>query len=1052
MNKHASVFRVLATLGVLLALSLAPAEASTGGKIAGVVKDAATGDGLPHANVVVMDTRLGATADDKGRFFILNVPAGTYTLKVTYIGYADYTVEEVRVSADLTTDLAIDLTSSDIQVEEVIIKAERPIIDKNATNAVRIVGAEELEILPLRGVAQVVALQAGVVEDEGTLHIRGSRSDEIGYYVEGASVRNVITGSSGVGLIDEALEEIQLQAGGFNAEYGGANAGIILQELRTGGSEWDFKIVAESDNFASDFEERFGTYSYGYSNQVITAGGPVAGNQNIRAFLAGQRWKRDYVPTFWSGFEFEDLVDTGNRQGRVHWEKDAEGNPIPDTVDQLVVEPGNIPHTGREFLDFNGTLHLNYDPVQFRVTGLHSTSDRELNIAPIKNILNQERLSEREFTSSLVNAKAIHLLSPDMFYELNASFYQQDREDYDGVFEDRWWVYNDSVAVQRALENGPEYTPYTANGSIPEPYDFSGFPFNRPGSPTSSGSGNSSGAWYVQSQDRYWGLAGSLTKQTEVHQFKAGFDYQQWTARRYAIFSRSIRLGIEARYPKLEEVYERYYSNEIDEADILDELLATAEGLPDGEGSVSDLKRFLRTSSAGNVYGYDEFGRSIDSSDDPLDAPRKPVVGSAYIQDKIEYNDLIINAGLRLDYFDVDSWRFIDQAAPVLDDALATVVVSDENGTYMEKTPSYLELSPRLGFSFPVSDLTVFHVQYGRFSQMPAMYSMYSGGAALELELGGQNFIPTPTAFDVEPVRTTQYEIGFERQFSDFASFDVTSFYRDVKGQLQIRRQDVSAEAVKAGSFTYLQNGDFATIKGIEFQFKMRRVNRLQAELNYTLSDARGTGSTLTSAQSGVENDTVVPTIISPLDFNQTHRGSLFLDYRFAETEKNPLLRSLGANLLMRFASGYNFTLVDGSIGQRGPEEGGILASDDPRSRKPVESINESSTPWTFQTDLRIDKGFSLMGVNARIYTYVQNLFNRQNVINVYGRTGNDKDDGFLTDPDLSGQIVEASGGLQYQQLYEAINLLNRQHYWSTEGGDIYDTPRQIRFGLQFDF
>ena len=1049
MTKFAGVFRALIALGVLLALSLAPAEASTGGKIAGVVKDATTGDGLPHANVVVVDAKLGTTADQKGRFFILNVPAGTYTLKVTYIGYADYTVEDVRVSADLTTNLDIDLTSSDIQVEEVIIRAERPIIDKTATNAVRIVGAEDIEILPFRGVGQVLSLQAGVVEDEGALHIRGSRSDEIGYYVDGASVRNIITGSSAVALIDEALEEIQLQAGGFNAEYGGANAGIVLQELRTGGSDWDFKVVAESDNFTSDFEERFGSYSYGYSNQVVTAGGPVAGNQNIRAFLAGQRLSRDYRPTFWSGFEFENLVDTGNRQGRVHWEKDEEGNPIPDAVERLEVKPGNIPHTGSEFLGFNSTLHFNYNPIQFRVTGLHSTGDRDLNINPIKNILNQERLNEQTYSSSLVNVKAIHLLDPSLFYEMNVSFYGQGRESFDGVFKERWWVYNDSVAVQRALEGGPEYTPYTANGSIPEPYDLSGFPFNRPGSPTNSASGNSTGAWYAKEEDRYWGLAGSITKQTAVHQLKAGFDYQMWTSRRYAIFNGSIRSRIAATYPKLDEVYQRYYSDGLNEGEILDELIETAKGLPDDEGSLEDLKKSLRLSS-GDFYGYDEFGRSIDSSDDPLQDPRKPVVGSAYVQDKIEYNDLIINAGLRLDYFDAASWRFVDQSAPKIDKDARTIVIADTTGTYMEKTPTYAEISPRLGFSFPVSDLTVFHVQYGRFSQMPRMRDMFTGGARLAIELGGQNFIPTPTAFDVEPVRTTQYEIGFERQFADFASFDVTSFYRDIKGQLQIRRQDVSAG--NAGSFTYLQNGDFATTKGIEFQFKVRRINRLQAELNYTLSDARGTGSTLISAQSGVENDTTVPTIISPLDFNQTHRGSLFLDYRFADNEANPLLRSLGANLLARFASGYSFTLVEGSIGQRGPEEGGILASDDPRSRKPVESINRSSTPWTFQTDLRIDKGFSLMGVNARIYTYVQNLFNRQNVINVYGRTGNDKDDGFLTNPDLSQQIVEASGGWEYQQLYEAINLLNRQHYWSTEGGDIYDAPRQIRFGLQFDF
>ena len=1036
MTKFASVFRVLTALGVLLALSLAPAEASTGGKIAGVVKDATTGDGLPHANLVVVDTKLGATADEKGRFFILNVPAGTYTLKATYIGYADYTVEDVRVSADLTTNIAVELTSSDIQVEEVVIRAERPIIDKTATNAVRIVDAEDLEILPLRGVSSVISLQTGVVNDEGTLHIRGSRGDEIGYYVEGASVRNVITGASAVGLIDEALEEIQLQAGGFNAEYGGANAGIILQELRTGGSDWDFEIMSESDNFTSDYEQRFGTYSYGYFNQVMTAGGPVAGSQKIRAFLAGQRRGIGSWPTYWSGFTFEDLEDTGLRGGRRHWSEDEEGNLVPDQIEQLEIQPGNIPHTSSEANIFNGTLLFDYYPVQVRLTNLYSDGSAESNGAPILNAFNTQRLVESESSSNLVNAKLTHLLDKSMFYELNVSLYKQDATSYDPLFKDRWWVYNDSVAVQRALEGTGEYTPYTQQGSRPRPYDLAGFPFNRPGTPTTS---------YSTTSDGYWGLAGSWTKQTDMHQLKAGFDYQSWTSRRYGISLRSIRSGIANTYPELDAVYDRYYNDEISEDQILDELIAKAESLDDGKGSKRDLIRLLRSTSASDFFGFDEFGRETDG--EGLEAPRHPTVAAAFIQDKVEYNDLIINAGLRIDYFDADSWRFKDPAAPVRDPENYTIDLAS-----MEKTPTYTDISPRLGMSFPVSDLTVFHVQYGRFSQMPAMRSMYAGGARLALELGGQNYIRYPTAYDIEPMRTTQYEIGFERQFSEFASFDVTGFYRDIKGQVQLRKQQLSASAVDAGAYVFLQNGDFATTKGIEFQFKLRRVNNLRTELNYTLSDARGTGSYTGSAISGVENETNLPTIISPLDFNETHRGSIFLDYRYPDNEPNPILRGLGANLLMSFTSGHNFTLVTGSIGQRGPENAGVLDSFDPRSRKPLESINRSTTPWTFETNLRIDKGFSLFGLNAKVYSRILNLFNRKNVLNVYNRTGSDKDDGFLTNPELSQQIVEASGGQQYVQLYEAINLLNRQAYWSNEGGDIYDAPRQIRFGLQLDF
>ena len=98
-----------------------------------------------------------------------------------------------------------------------------------------------------------------------------------------------------------------------------------------------------------------------------------------------------------------------------------------------------------------------------------------------------------------------------------------------------------------------------------------------------------------------------------------------------------------------------------------------------------------------------------------------------------------------------------------------------------------------------------------------------------------------------------------------------------------------------------------------------------------------------------------------------------------------------------------------------------------------------------------MDKGVDLFGADVKLYLYVYNLFNRRNVTNVYGRTGNTEDDGFLTDPNLSGQIVEASGGATYRQLYEAVNLANRQHYWITEGGDLFDSPRQLRLGVELD-
>ena len=124
---------------------------------------------------------------------------------------------------------------------------------------------------------------------------------------------------------------------------------------------------------------------------------------------------------------------------------------------------------------------------------------------------------------------------------------------------------------------------------------------------------------------------------------------------------------------------------------------------------------------------------------------------------------------------------------------------------------------------------------------------------------------------------------------------------------------------------------------------------------------------------------------------------------------------------------------------------------DDPRQRKPLESINRSTTPWTFELDLRVDKSFDLYGVETTAYMYVYNLLNRQNIINVYDRSGNAEDDGFLSNPELSSSIIEASGGLTYQQMYEAINLANRQHYWFDQGGRRLTSDHLAKFYLTID-
>ncbi|KAA3657239.1 MAG: hypothetical protein DWQ10_13735 [Calditrichaeota bacterium] len=308
----------------------------------------------------------------------------------------------------------------------------------------------------------------------------------------------------------------------------------------------------------------------------------------------------------------------------------------------------------------------------------------------------------------------------------------------------------------------------------------------------------------------------------------------------------------------------------------------------------------------------------------------------------------------------------------------------------------------------------------------------------------------TPVGIGLDPQKTVQYDIGFSQQFADNASFDITYFYKNITDQIQTAR--IVADALSpAGDYNLLVNGDFATTKGIELQVKLRRTARLAGQINYTFQSAKGTGSVNNSAIAGIELGQAIPTVIQPLDFEQPQRGSVNLDYRFGKGDGGAALEQLGFNLLASFNSGHPYTLSEGDFGQQSASYGGQIT--DPRSRRPLENINASLTPWNFQMDLRVDKTIDFGSLGANFYMYVQNLTNRQNVINVYNRTGNPYDDGFLVNEDLSASVVAANGGDAFVAMHNALNLNgNGTNYSRDTGNYLLGLPRIIRVGVRLQY
>jgi len=1004
-------------LQILFVFLLLPSLASSTGKIRGKVIDEKTKEPLIAANVLVQNTNYGAATDLEGNFVILNLQAGTYVLRASLLGYQSVVVSNIKVSDDLTSEVNFSLVSSEVQLKEVVIVQERPLVNKSATNAVRIGTQEDIDKLPIRGVQQAVALSPGVVAQNGRLYVRGGRADEIGYYFEGVNTRSISDGTNLTNAIPEAMEEFQVQAGGYTAEYGGANAGIVRQTLRSGTSSYKATMQVETDNFTPQYEKRLGTYSYGYSNYVGTFGGPIT--NNVKFFIAGEnQFSRDVQgaapatggvaalptagdnqPRFWSGIHVENAPDLYGKK---------------DTIDLIDLKAGNIPGgMGDNRWTGNGTLTFDYNPYVVRIGTSFSRERTQGTADPLAHYFNFARLGITDRSNLVLNTKFSHILSATTLYEINVNYTDYRRKVYDPDHGDNFFNYNDSIANSKL---GYQYTSYTQDpGSGNSGYNIYSFRLDHYGASLTN---------FTKEKQVRWGGSLDFTSQVNAnHQLKVGVLGEYNIVRLFTTGSAALL---------------KWYRDNPD--------------LVQGGGIVRDYK--VARNGGVNNYGYDFYGNEITDTK-KIDGPKTPINLGAYAQDKMEFADLVVNAGLRFDYIDNDDIRFVNDPTTTQKDGPTNPSVDVTDPGYpmyvasgIKKAKPFMAVSPRLGLAFPVTDRTVFHLQYGKFIQAPSLRNIYVGRGTQAGIWNGQNYQPNPVGYNLQPVRTTQYEVGFTKQFSDFAAFDITGFYKDIEGQIQVEKIITDPGANTKGYNAFV-NGDFVTTKGMEISLRLRRVNRIRLQFNYTYSDGQGTNSSTNSSISSVENGTLTPNVISPLDFDQTHRGTANIDYSFDKGEGGPIFRESGVNLLVSFNSGHPYTKSTGSIGQQTSDQGALIEAD-ARFNTPLEAVNASTTPWVWTLDLRVYKGLSIGGVYAEAYAYVQNLLNTQNVINVYRRTGNAYDDGFLGTPDLSSGAVGLYGQ-PYVDLYTQANLQNGRAYRNVTGNNLWGAPRQIRFGIRLE-
>ena len=223
------------------------------GTIRGKVVDKKTGDPLPGVNIVVVGTYYGAASGTDGKYVIPNMRPGTYQLRARMIGYREVEVTGVKVRAGQTVTVNFELEPTVLTLgQEVVVVGEKPLFDIEETASRKRLGSEELSGLIVENVQDVVATQVGVVRADDEIHIRGGRSYENAYLIDGISVQDPLAGTGfGLQLSSEAIQEVEVITGGFNAEYGQAMSGIISIKTKEGGDQYKGLVSYKRDHFGS---------------------------------------------------------------------------------------------------------------------------------------------------------------------------------------------------------------------------------------------------------------------------------------------------------------------------------------------------------------------------------------------------------------------------------------------------------------------------------------------------------------------------------------------------------------------------------------------------------------------------------------------------------------------------------------------------------------------------------------------------------------------------------------------------------------------------------
>ncbi|GIV62414.1 MAG: hypothetical protein KatS3mg044_1280 [Rhodothermaceae bacterium] len=833
------------------------------GKLAGRITDE-RGEPVIGATVLLVGTGLGTAADLNGDYAVIRIPPGTYSVRFSSVGYQTQIVEGVLITSNNTTTLDVTLREAVIQGEEVVVTAERPLVDVSLTSSIQTLTREDIDVLPVQQLDEIVNLQAGVVDG----HFRGGRLGEVQYQVDGVSVNNPFNNASTLTLDRSVLQEVQVISGTFDAEYGQALSGVVNAVLRSG----------DEDRYEFSAEVFMGDYvSPGNDSTVIVDRfeGPMtvalfphiddidpATRQNYQASLSGPLPLVPRTTFLLSGQRFVDLGHLmGERRFRPTDRNDFEQRIFNPTGDGAIV-PMDF---DKQWSWLGKLTNRSIPDVQLSYQAVGNYIERQnYNHAFRFNPDGQKTAKQFSIVHGL---DWTHTLSDRLFYELSL------RQNY---FDYKDMKYEDLGTI-----------PADAGKQFPLPEDS---PYRAPGPPR--GDANYEEGAIVQGVD-----LGRFVQRTNALVFKG-------TVTSQATKTHLLKAGVELQRARL------------------------SFGTP---GRVDQVV----------VDGIQQLGVVRDTLGAEVNH-YEPVSGAAFIQDRIEWRDLRVRVGLRLEYFDANATIPSDLQNPANS-------IDGAPPSLPKPTSVKLALAPRLGISFPILDRASVFFSYGHFYQMPGLGQIFSNAdySVLEdLQAGAVDYgvMGNP---DLKPEFTAQYEFGFKSELTPFLGLDLSLFYKDIRDLLGVE----FVQTYTAAEYARLTNVDFGGVRGFTLALDQRGPGPLSTSIDYTFQVATGNSSDpRETANRAAAGEDPRPRQV-PFNWDQRHTLNATLILYQPD--------NFSITAIVRYASGQPYTpTISTGFGAE------------------LEA-NSARKPDYVTVDLRVEKFFRVGAVNWTAFVRVFNLFDQ---------------------------------------------------------------------------